>query len=773
MSNDNIPKFEDTEEIIPSFEDTEDFTDNIDLSQTGMLTDKGSVTDSFMKGAEQGVTLGFADELAGGIQSGLESLVKFGIPGILPEGISKTPQQVNQDLLSQGFTGDDLTRSTYESARDLARQDYKEAERSNPGSYIGGNITGGALTAIIPGGVGAKIMSPLGEAAQGASALTKATQIAKNALPVGAAIGLGTSEAEKPVELGLDVASGALLSGVVGGGLNLAGQGLTAGKDSLGNLITSKAPTIARAYEKGKEGVNTLSKQFGDSVNKRIGEFTETVSKPFIEKRKEIIKRNDLLSSKNDEIISEVGKQLTNVNDEISKLKTNLSQTKLDKIEKAKLGYGQQLTNKLLDVKNKIKTTYDTIESQLDDAGVNFNMNTEISEFGEDLINNGLMPDQAQSFSNRLVPFFEKADLTIPELKQMKMITNKMMESPNPAIKMAARKLYSKINQNQINTISENGFSDVAKKLTDTNKKYVTALDLEDELVGSLQKDRVLQKTVVDDTIIKNLGKFVKQDASSVNTANILREKAKQLDPKFSNLVENVYGDLNQKADIADLLKSKDLFKNNAEIKRLQDLTNQLNLKKVKPEITSQDQRLLLKDEDMIKNEVRDILGKIDNPLDETSKVKATDILNEYQNLSGKKANITDEALELSKDMDLVRSSNEEVRGMISPKSVGALQTFGQYPANLAGRAIGKVSNVANKYLSQPMSKISGIANKDVGTIVNNLRGFKTPEASMYVEQLTTAASKGPDALNAALFSAKQQPAFRRLLNKDDENKDK
>lgn len=773
MSDDTIPKFEDTEELLPNFEDTNELEQTEpNLDQFGRLTDKGTTSDSFMKGAEQGVTFGHADEFAGGVQSGLEKLAELGFPGILPESVTQTPSQINEQLLNRGFTGKELDQSTYESARDLARQEYKDAEQTNPMSYLGGNIVGGALTAMIPGGVGTKIMSSMGEAAQGASALSKASQMALNAVPAGAVMGLGSSEAETPVELGLDVLTGAGTSALLGGGLNLVGQGLVAGTQSVGNLITKKVPTVARAFEKGKDGVNTLSKEFSDDVNKRIGEFTEKVSDPFIEKRKQILERNATLSSKNDELLTEVGKQLNNVNDEVGKLKNNLSQTNLGKIEKAKLGYGEQLTSKLLDVKNKIRTTYDVIESQLDDAGINFNVNQEISEFGEDLINNGLMPEQAETFSKRLSPFFEKIDLSIPELKQMKMITNKMMESPNPAIKLAARKLYGKINQNQINTISENGFDDVAKKLTDTNKKYVTSLDLEDELVGSLQKDRVLQKTIVDDTVIKNLNKFIKQDASSINSSNLLREKAKRLDPKFSNLVENVYEDLNKKTNVQELLKSKDLFQNNAELQRLENLKTQLKQKISKPEITSQDQRLIEKDTDLIKNEVRDILGKIDNPLDETSKVKATDILSEYQNLSGKNK-IVDEALELSKDMDLVRSSNDEIRGMISPKSIGTLQTLGQYPSNLLGRGVGSIGRSTDKYLSQPLSKISSFVNKDVGSIVNNLKNFRTPEAAVYAEQLSTAANKGSDALNATMFSLKQQPAFRQLFNNKDNKQDK
>ena len=67
-----IPKFEDTEEIkdseyVPKFEDTEDIVEE----EPGMMDYLAETGEGLARGAAQGLTFGFADEITAGLESAL------------------------------------------------------------------------------------------------------------------------------------------------------------------------------------------------------------------------------------------------------------------------------------------------------------------------------------------------------------------------------------------------------------------------------------------------------------------------------------------------------------------------------------------------------------------------------------------------------------------------------------------------------------------------------------------------------------------------------
>lgn len=130
---------------------------------------KPSWAEALGRGALQGATLGFGDELAGLV----ESIV---------------------------------TDKTYEQARDESRAKNKAAQEAHPWLYGGGELAGGAATALIPG-VGA------------AGGLGKA-------IATGAAAGLGSSEADLTKgEVGQAVADTAI-GGALGGLAHGAGKAI-------------------------------------------------------------------------------------------------------------------------------------------------------------------------------------------------------------------------------------------------------------------------------------------------------------------------------------------------------------------------------------------------------------------------------------------------------------------------------------------------------------------------------------------------------------------
>jgi hypothetical protein len=160
----NLPSYDATtplspEELaaLPSYEDTS--------AETGKI-------ESAIRGAAQGASMGFADEITGALESA---------------------------------TSD----KSYQQARDESRTAYKAAEESNPKTYLGGEFGGAAATALIPG---------LG-----------AVTIPKMAVQ-GALYGLGTSEGDLTTkdDAGLYQAmKDTAIGGAVGGAAGALGKGVS------------------------------------------------------------------------------------------------------------------------------------------------------------------------------------------------------------------------------------------------------------------------------------------------------------------------------------------------------------------------------------------------------------------------------------------------------------------------------------------------------------------------------------------------------------------
>jgi hypothetical protein len=173
------PEFDPTKpfekEEKPSFDPSKPFdkVENVSPSQL----------ESGLRGAAQGVTMGFADELAGAGESALDALMG----------------RINPVT--------DLATS-YQQHRDESREAFKKAQETNPKTYFGGELAGSVLPAAL---------APEAQGIKGLLGLGAAT---------GAITGAGTSEADltkgEIAPLAKDVAVG----GTAGGILSLLGAGV-------------------------------------------------------------------------------------------------------------------------------------------------------------------------------------------------------------------------------------------------------------------------------------------------------------------------------------------------------------------------------------------------------------------------------------------------------------------------------------------------------------------------------------------------------------------
>ena len=229
MADKYIPTWEDTEEITPKWEDTVEI-------------EKPSLIDTTMRGVAQGATLGFADELSAGVNA--------------LKDITTTDRYELKDL-----------PELYEFWKKNIRDRDRESFNANPKAAMASQIVGSLTTApLMP-----------------ASALNTV----KGASAMGAAAGLGTSEADNLADLAKDTAIGGAIGGAVQFGVNHAGK---AAKDfvvdkgkKLFNLATELPDDAIKAI-KENPGLYHASKnaktinQLTDGLENGLNDYSKIIS---------------------------------------------------------------------------------------------------------------------------------------------------------------------------------------------------------------------------------------------------------------------------------------------------------------------------------------------------------------------------------------------------------------------------------------------------------------------------------------------------------------
>lgn len=171
-----------------------------------------SKTESALRGAAQGATFGFADELTGA----LEALA---------------------------------TDKPYAQARDESRANYKAAEEENPMTYMGGSLAGG-LAVPLPFG-GAKTLG----------------QLALRGGAYGAAAGLGAGEAD----LTKGEVGKAGLETLKGAGIGALGSTALAGLGKAGEALADS--NVGKSFKEGLAGNNLVGKTARQKIGDELVDF--------------------------------------------------------------------------------------------------------------------------------------------------------------------------------------------------------------------------------------------------------------------------------------------------------------------------------------------------------------------------------------------------------------------------------------------------------------------------------------------------------------------
>ncbi len=238
---------------LPSIQQEEQ-NKQLDLSDFDDLPSSDvSMLESGVRGAAQGLTSGFADELVGGVKA---------IPELLD--------------------GTEAYKAEYEKQRDAERLANKLAQEANPATYMTSELASGVGSFFIPG-------LNVAKAAKGASLATKAIQGAKSGAALGALSGAGYSEGDTAGQVLMDTAIGGTIGAATGGvipaipaAFNAAKQ-LTSpvAKKATGLLtnnfeILEDAGTAAKA---GMEGISVVGRKAKDTINTNIEETVKGIVK--------------------------------------------------------------------------------------------------------------------------------------------------------------------------------------------------------------------------------------------------------------------------------------------------------------------------------------------------------------------------------------------------------------------------------------------------------------------------------------------------------------
>lgn len=224
------------------------------ISEPGQLESLG-------RGAVQGATLGFGDEITGAGKSAVQSLL---------ESLNLTPD----DKLS--------FEQKYDNERDITRANNKAAEDANPWTYGGGNIAGAVGTGLLAGGAGvvAKGAGALGltglESAAASGGLGALSTVGAGE---GALMGLGSSNADNLKDQLIDTGTGAAIGGLAPVALKGAGKLIKGTAGAIDSGITA-IPKAGEYYTNlkdiAKEGAANLQDSFKGTAQKALSKLSSS-----------------------------------------------------------------------------------------------------------------------------------------------------------------------------------------------------------------------------------------------------------------------------------------------------------------------------------------------------------------------------------------------------------------------------------------------------------------------------------------------------------------
>lgn len=768
------------------------------------LTSKNiSKLESAIQGGRQGITGALGDEGVGAGGAALDSvqslLNTLGIAG-------PSPSQVNAKLKDSGVTGDvgpTTAGEIYDQFRDEDRAQMEAAAKANPLSFAGGALVGGmASMPLIP----TSVLSPLGSVAKTAPLLEKIAHGAVNAAPLGALAGFGGSKADNPMDMANDIASGGLLAGAVGGAIPAIGAGIKGAGNLAGEVIPD---SVKDAYQRGKEGVKIGAQSFYDDVTGRLKDAADMVSKPI---RDRVAKQEATAAAQAEKAAAtkaadtaKIESQMSQMQDEADRAlelstqkQTAQNADDVANLNKETTNVAQRLQKRIFDVKKVLGEEFDRIEDAAAKAGIAPENEEIITSIISDLqTKSNLTPSQIKSISTKLSQFINKKDPT--SYKDLKALLADYSQHESLAVQKIMLKGQRDLRNNYVGTMRANNYDQLADDLLDTNRRWSSAMDLED-FVDKVNPNRLTGNINPTRKTFSSVKDFSGKTPEQIEDAKQFQELLNVLDPKaqpqaqalpqvspsgapIQGAVPQAVGtpaspmagniqDMGQvTADLAAAKAAKPLELPrgiNPEADRLQNMLNQV---KAQPAPTGPNPSqipgldLPVNNPEALTNSLLNTLPKAGmNAADDVAEKRLAQTFNFLDKDAPEVAKELQAKLpQLNKDVALRNKVNGITDDEVPLSVNGIMQKITGGTLKAANKA-GEIVQGATDFMQKGV-KILSDANPEQMQVLAARLSQQGPEGVQYARVLAETAGKNRQSKNAIIFGLMQQPKFRELFH--------
>lgn len=727
---------------------------------------KPSKLESLGRGARQGATMGFADELSGAVGTGLDVgqrlLNELGLAG-------PSPSQIGEQLKSKGVTGDvgpTDTMEMYQTLRDEERAAEKAAMEANPLTYGAGTVAGGiAASPLMPSALTAPI-----QAAKGAGLGARVAAGAASAIPTGLVAGAGLSEADLTQGnikgLGEDILTGGLTGAAVGGAIPLAGATLGKTKQAAGAIFPEQ---MKEAFKKGQAGIDITSPEFYEETTKKALQTSEDIAAPIIQKIEKQQATNAAKVAQLDDQLNALNKQTENAVKlgEARQIAQNADDIKA--IDKETVGLAKNIQKRVFDVKKELGKQYDEIDAAAEATGVIPENRDIIGNFQETLTNmSGLPETEVNSIMKKMIPVL--GDRTIQGFRNTKQALSNYFEHANPVVRRAAKQAYSNLKTNYANDLTQAGHGGIANRLADTNKRWSAVNELEEQFLSNLKPSRVTGEIEASPDTIRAISKAGGKNAIEMAETEQLGKLMNVLDPEQAQQTMSQMQQMAGRVAEAKAFKPEVPVLPNPEVARLEAMLAQAKLEKPKA-IPGLD--VSTSNPAALKDELLSLIPKVNiKSGDEVAEKRIAQIFDFIKKEQGEEAanKLQQEVSGLAKDINLRNLANKQ-----RDKLPGTLTEVGE---KVAGGALG-LANKAGMMVTQPRNTTKlkdTVLKKGVKTLTESTpeqldevaTAMQTlgPEGAGFAKVLSEAKSKNVNSKNAIIFGLMQQPKFREMLRK-------
>jgi len=767
-----------------------------------------SLPEALKTGVFEGATLGYIDELAGGLEAAGQAV---GLKGLGAPTLGEIETQ------SPKLSLDELMNA-YQTARDRRRAITAKQSQDRPGAVALGNIVGGVGTApLMPAVSTVKGAAALGgltglgmseadltkgdvagaaqdtalNAVMGAG-LAKVIPAAGKTLPAvgaatGAAIGGGASLLDDSASTD-DVMRNTVTGGLIGLGAGTA-AGL-AGKAVKAGVNKFLPENIKTAYDLGKQGQRIGTKEFYDTIKGEVEETTGKLAKPIIEEKQKqaetALKAKELFESQKQKTIDSFEKDLAELTNKQKLLEENYmltaQQNKAEgytKLAQNKLELANAIDDNLNRLNKQNMEDLNDIYKQADQANVAVNSSPILEKFKEGLKTLGLELSPSQ---NELLNHYD-GDISLSKIRSLKELVYTFTENEKTSAgRKYARDAYKELNDLAADTLMANpATQDLGNALVNNNKKAQALINF-DETFGKFTEVEDAKSRSLN--LLKQLEMAKKNVAQTEAEANALA-KAKQFEQAVVPAMNKISPDLATAAQVSaeqnaatsqavEAIPTK--LKQNPLAPQMENLQSQL--KKVKaskyiPEIKKANDIYanFSDDEKAVMNQIRPLLAKTEQQTGNfNAENQIKEIVNAYKAKHGDAAatDMFSKMENLANKIELAGIDNvidDVPNGTSTYALVKAAKNILPTLANIVGKAQSNVNKTSTALISKPIDNLNSYIARVTG---------KTDNVSLTLQKMLDNVKNMPkEKQETAMFAIMQNPVYRQKLNQDDSNSNK